>query len=333
MQIPKMYAQNINKLEIDMTLSENPLGCSPLVIKALKNIKMSEISNYPNTNFLISKISKVFKVPNNSIVVGTGSEELIKLICQTFLRPNDLVLVQSNSFPLFTKESLLTKARVKQLDLNKIKTIRSKLIFLCNPNNPTGEAIDQRIINSVITKNIKSVVVVDEANIDFTKIKSLIQETRINKNLIVLRTLSKAMGLAGLRVGFAVASPKLISKLSLNQTCFPISSVAIKAALISLTDKVFLTETNKLIIKERKFLVKQIIKNGLDITNSLTNNLFIKTDNRDCIISKLNKQGVSVVSNDFYPFSNEKGFRIAIRDRKTNRKFIEKLDKAISCCV
>lgn len=292
---------------------------------------MKDISRYPDTGKLIKKIAKRFKLRKEEIVLGNGSEQLIKLIAQTFLQANDVALIQRGSFGVFTKECLLAEAKVKFFRPDKATDVgNAKLLFICNPNNPTGEVLDPTVIEKIARKASNSIVVIDEAIGEFTK-DTFITKALKTKNCLVLRTFSKAFGLAGIRIGFATGSENLINKLDVVQQSFPVSEVACKLALSALEDEVFLNKTINFIKKERLFLISELKRRKLCPSGSITNNIFVETPLTDKLIPKLNRLGVSIVPASGFPGMKKPGFRICIKDKKTNRLFISRLDKALSC--
>lgn len=286
---------------------------------------------YPKTDILINEISKRFKVKPKEIILGCGSEQLIKLICQTFMQKNDTSLIQRGSFAMFTKECLLSKARIKFFQPGEsIGFNNAKLIFICNPNNPTGEVINQGVIENIVKSAKNSIVVVDEANGEFIN-DTFIPKAVISNNCIVLKTFSKAFGLAGVRLGFAIGPTTLIQKLTAVQQSFPVSSIACKLAQAALSDNRFIEKTVGFIKKERAFLTIELRKRNLSVAKSVTNNLFILSPFADRIVSELDRLGVSVVSGSQFPGIKKSGFRITIKNKKTNRLFLSKLDEVLSC--
>lgn len=331
MQIPKIYAQNITKSKIDMSLSENPLGCSSLVVKTLQKLSIKDVSEYPNQLTLVDAIANRFNVKPENIVLGCGSEQLIKLMCQTFLTPSEVVLVERGSFIMFTKEAALARARVMFVNLNNIDQLpKSRVFFLANPKTPTGEVIDRQQLIKIAQQINPGILVVDEANGEFLK-KSAISFTKKFNNLMVLKTFSKVFGLAGVRIGFAIGSPSLTEELKTAQQPFPVSKVSVKLALASLEDNEFINKTREFIAQERRFLQKELRDRGFNVSNSVTNNLFIETSNASELIGELEKLSVGVIDGNFFPAMPKRGFRISIKDKLTNRLFLDKLDEALSC--
>jgi len=315
-----------------MSLSINPLGCSPRVLKVLQKMTIAEIAAYPKQNQLIEIISQKFKLSSSQIILGNCSEQLIKLICQTFLNPKDNVAIEKGSFPLFSKEALLANAQVRFFDRKSRfpKEQKIRLLFLANPKTPTGEALNNNEVAELIRHCKPQIAVIDEANGEFLNESFITEATKIT-NIIILRTFSKVFGLAGLRVAFAIGAKPIITKLRETQQPFPVSEVAVRAGVAAINDKQFVANTIQFFTKERTFLTKELHKRGLRVSKSITNNLFISTPQASVIIAQLNKLGVAVIDGKFFPENPLTGFRISIKDRRTNELFLEKLDIAIAC--
>ncbi|MFH0749643.1 MAG: histidinol-phosphate transaminase [Candidatus Gottesmanbacteria bacterium] len=330
MNIPNVYASAVKKQQLDMTLSENPLGCSPRAMQALQQLTMKDIATYPDTSPLLAAAGKRFGVKPSCMLVGNGSEQLIKLAAQTFLKPESTALVQSGSFSVLSKECLLTDASVTLCDVNDLatQTINPDVVFLCNPNNPTGEIIPKKTINRIIAAFPNAVIVIDEANAEFSG-QTTIPVAIKKQNVLILRTCSKAFGLAGLRVGFLIGNPMLVKKLNIAQQVFPISSLSVTLASAAINDRDFAEKTIAFIKKERISMMSALKKRGFIVSQSVTNTLFVSTPRAKTLIAALNDNGVSVVANTFSPGLRTPGFRIALRDTKTNRMFLQKLDAAI----
>ncbi|MDO8451777.1 MAG: histidinol-phosphate transaminase, partial [bacterium] len=300
------------------------------VLRELKHLTMEDISSYPKTDRLVRKLAERFNVPTTNILIGTGSEQLIKLITQTFLDPRDRVLIERGSFGLFTKESLLANATVSFFTLARPPKSKARLGFIANPKTPTGELITQKTIKTMRQRLTPGILVVDEANgelIDETSIPDAIRSS----NMLVLRTLSKAFGLAGLRIGFVIGPTVLLNILQEAQQPFAVSQIAIRLGAAALTDTRFIKKTRSFITRERLFLQTELRSRGLTVSDSVTNNLFILSPQTDKIILELTKRGVSVINGTFFPGMQTPGFRISLKDRKTNRLFLKKLDESLAC--
>lgn len=332
MTIPKAYATAVQKRAVDMTLSVNPLGCSPRARKAANAQTTTGISLYPDAGILIRALSQKFNVPENGILVANGSEALIKLISDALLSPGKTAAVESGSFFLFSKEPKLTGATVRffdNADSTRFKK-RPDLLFVANPTTPGGVNRTNDVLLSTIDRLNPVVAVVDEANAEYAN-DTMIRELPKKKNLIVLRTFSKVYGLAGLRIGMAFGNPFLINRIREYQQPFPVTSTGIAAAIAALSDDTFIEKTKRFVASERTMLTKALVKRNFTVSQSVTNNLFVTRPDNDVIVQELEKLGVSVINGSFFPGNTVPGFRISVKDKRTNRLFLQKLDEALAC--
>lgn len=330
------------KLPIDLSLSENPLGCSPEVSIALKQLTQADFFNYPDPdcNQLKKVIAKRFQIQVGCIFIANGSESIIKLLPQALLKPGDEVIIPKLTFPMFDVASKMSNGKVIfsemtpdfDIDLRDIKskiTKNTKLIFLCNPNNPTGRVISRKKIVNFIQAT-RAIVVVDEANIEFGG-QTVIKEINGLRNLIVLRTFSKGFGLAGFRIGFCAASKKTVRLLEQVSQPFPVSTVAGKVALIAFKDTRFIKKTKKFMDCERNFLSHELEKRGFDVIKSQANNLIVMVSKPSAeFVSKLNKKGVSVVDGSSFSFNSLSFIRVSPRLRETNKKLLLAIDQLLA---
>jgi len=336
-----MYAFG-KKLPIDLSLSENPLGCSPRVSLILKQLTQADFFDYPDPdcNQLKKAIATRFQVKVVCIFVANGSEAIIKLLPQVLLKPGDEVIIPKLTFPMFNIATIMSKGKVIfskmtpdfDIDLEDIKsriTKNTKLIFLCNPNNPTGKVISRKKIVDLI-QSTEAIVVVDEANIEFGG-KTVIREADSLKNLVVLRTFSKGFGLAGFRIGFCIASKEIIQLLQQASQPFPVSTVAEKVALIALENTKFINKTKEFMKGERDFLTRELEKRGFEVIKSQANNLLVKVPKSlTSFVNKLNNKGVSVVDGSSFNLNKNSFIRVSPRLREMNRKFIEVIDQILN---
>lgn len=337
----KLYAFG-EKLPIDLSLSENPLGCSPKVVMALKDVSLKDFFDYPDPDSqdLKNTLSKMFQINSEGIFVANGSEAIIKLLPQAILKPNNEAIIPKLTFPMFEKavqivggEVVLSKMTkdfdIDLLDIRKRITQNTKLIFLCNPNNPTGKIIPKDMILEFV-RSTNILVVVDEANIEFGG-ETIIRECQNIDNLIVLRTFSKGFGLAGLRIGFCVASSSIVERLKQIGQPFPVSSIAQKLAITALQDKKFISRTKQFMEKERKFLTKELQNKGFKVIKSKANNLLIKVTpifrSSTDFVQQLNSRGVSIVDGTNFNGLCTNFVRVSPRLRSINKQFIDAIDE------
>lgn len=198
---------------------------------------LSTLNRYPQhqSNMLIESISKTFKIDSQGIILGSGSSELLELVMKTYIEKDDIVLTIQPTFVMYEHYTRLNMGRyetVKESDhvledlLEAYKTLHPKLIIISNPNNPTGAYIDKSKLLTFI-QQVSALVIVDEAYIEFVDDKaSLVYEVNQFPNLIVTRSFSKAMGLAGARLGYLVTNDVIKNALMIGKTPYSLSTLS-----------------------------------------------------------------------------------------------------------
>jgi histidinol-phosphate aminotransferase len=283
-----------NDLPIKLSSNENPYGPSPLARAAMiESINISNRYNGQLTKELIQTLSEKNNVKTNNILMGAGSTEMLDLVTRLSALKKGSFIIADPSYNNWTNtaEKLgLTKIKVpltadKKLNLDamlKAITPDTKLIYICNPNNPTGSICDRdQLVKFINEATKKTIVLVDEAYIDFTEQQSLSAVAIENKNLIIVKTFSKIYGLAGARIGYAIANDKTIEQLSELKTWSigGISVASLAAALASLKDEKFASETYSLNQKARQYTTEHLKKLNLVCIPSNTNFLYFSLTN------------------------------------------------------
>ena len=283
-----------NDLPIKLSSNENPYGPSPLARAAMiESISISNRYNWQLTTELIQTLSKKNNVKTNNILMGAGSTEMLDLVSRLSALKKGSFIIADPSFNYWTDtaEKLgLAKIKVpltadKKLNLDAmLKAIEpdTKLVYICNPNNPTGSICDRdQLVKFINEATKKTIVLVDEAYIDFTDQQSLSTLAIENKNLIIAKTFSKIYGLAGARIGYAIANVKTIEQLSELKSWSngSISVASTVAALASLKDEKFVSETYSLNLKARQYTTEQLKKLNLVSIPSYTNFLYFSLTN------------------------------------------------------
>lgn len=327
---------------IDLSLSKNPLGCSKLVQNRV-NLRSVNVARYPDSRGLIGAISAHFSIPKENLAIGAGIDGFINLFPQVFLKRGDLVLMPKLTFPRFEmatkafggKTIFVPMKKDMRIDFKifekELKKIKPKMVFVANPNNPTGLVERKsKILN--LAKKTKAIVLVDEAGIDFCEDGfSLIREARKFKNLVVLRGFSKGYGLSGLRIGFCVASVNTLNKLQPIKLTFPTSSIAMKAAIVALSDQKHLKRTKELFKKETKYYQDKLEKLGFEVLPPESNLIFAKVppcfSSAEELIKALHRKNIHCVDGKF--FNLPKFIRINPATREINRKFIQAVNQII----
>ncbi len=297
---------------VKLASNENPYGASPHAIKATKDA-LSSLHIYPDPNSydLRNALAKKHGISPSKFVFGTGSDGLIELICKTYLEPGDEAIIPYPSFSLYETNVIASSGTPVNVPLNSEYTMdfdamadsitdKTKIIWLCNPNNPTGAIYSDFAQENFINKIRDDVlIVIDEAYFEFAFGKNNYPDSEKlldkHKNIIILRTFSKIYGLASLRVGYGMADESIISAMDKIRAPFNVNSIAQTAAVASLEDKEFAEMTIKYNEENKKYLYSEFNKLGLFYIESFTNFIMVDTkrDSKE-IYTKLLKKGYIV---------------------------------------
>lgn len=278
---------------IKLASNENPYGPSPKVLDAI--MRAAENANrYPDGGcfYLREALSKRLAVPGENIVFGNGSDELIILALRAFVHPEEEVIISDPTFLVYKIGSKIVEAQIKTVptknfryDLDGILeaiTDKTKLIFIANPENPTGSYINEEDLERFIEKVPKDVVVfIDEAYYEFAKGGDYLETAKLiersDKNIIISRTFSKAYGLAGLRLGYILARKDIATVVNKVREPFNINSIAQAAGIASMEDTKSLDAYIKLVTEEKKKICDAFEKMNVEYVPSYTNFILIDT--------------------------------------------------------
>lgn len=300
-----------------------------------------DYNRYPDPMQMVVKkrLSEIKGVPVQNIFLGNGSDEAIDILIRAFCRPGiDNVLLLPPTYGMYEVSANINDVAIKkvpltaafQLNLEAIAEaidVNTRIIFVCSPNNPTGNSIIREDIETLLA-NFNGLVVVDEAYINYSRQRSFIQELTEYGNLVVLQTLSKAWGLAGLRVGMAFASEEIIEIFNKIKPPYNINEASQQLALEGLNniDRVnaWIVET----IKEREALAKSLsaLPYVLDIYLSDANFLLVKTTDANGIYAKLVEQGIIVRNRNSVTLCDG-CLRITVGTPEENKTLVEALEK------
>jgi threonine-phosphate decarboxylase len=326
---------------LDFSSNINPLGPTPKAVKSIKsNLKTLPIYPDPESSDLRKILQKYTKIPSSQIVVGNGATEIIYNFCRSFLSSKTKVLIPIPTFGEYEAAARLSGAKItffKTFDLEKdTDNFISKLpnngcIFICNPNNPTGNLISKNNLKKILSqaKRNNCLMFVDECFIELVPQheESIIDLVKKNDNLIILRSLTKSFGLAGIRIGYGVSSKKIISILNKIKIPWNVSGLAQQAAKESISTPNYLIKSKKLILQELNYLKANISKlDKFDCYDSATNFILIKTKIDSDVLQKKLLQKKILIRN----CSNIRGLdhnfiRIAVKKRKENQKLLRAL--------
>ena len=328
---------------IKLASNENPLGPSPLAVRAILD-NMKKVNRYPDGSgyYLKAKLSDVFGLPQSRIIIGNGSNELIELIIRTFLSTGEEVIQACPTFLVYEKivtgaggELVSVPLKNFRIDLEDIAdsvTPKTKIIFINNPNNPTGSALSKKEMAAFL-KTIPNdiIVALDEAYIEFVTDKDVANGLDFIMDypgLVVLRTFSKIYGLAGLRIGYGFSSDEAIDYMNRIRQPFNANSLAQAAALAALDDTEFVSATLKLVKEGLSYLHEQLDGFGLEYLPTQTNFFMIKMPSEaNRIYELMLREGVIVRSMDSYGLKDY--IRVNVGLPKENERFISSLKKVL----
>ena len=328
---------------IKLASNENPLGPSPEALKVIRGA-LENLHRYPDgSGFKLKrKISEKFGVDSGQVVLGNGSDEIIGMLTRAFLQPGDEVILPAPSFLMYAimvrsagAVPVYVPLKALSLDLGGMKdriTSKTRMIFICNPNNPTGTFIADRDLRNFLESIPQDLMVVaDEAYIEFVRgveAVSSIEYLKTGRRLVTLRTFSKAYGLAGLRIGFGVMPPEVADLLNRVRQPFNANSLAQAGALEALDDAVFFEKTLKLVHSGLDFLYRSLDKMGIEYFPSQANFFLINVrKNADAVFEAMLKQGVIVRSMTEYGFPEF--IRINVGLPAENDRFLKALAKVL----
>ncbi len=328
---------------IKLNSNENCLGASPLALHAVQN-SITDIHLYPDNNayYLKRKLSEKMGVSTEQIILGNGSNELVQFISMTFLLPGEEIITAAPTFVLYSIMGQVLGGKVKEFPLKnytydlkamlRALTEKTKLIFISNPNNPTGTIIeDDELKDFIISIPSDVIVVVDEAYREYVtsrKFPDTLSYLNERENLILLRTFSKAYGLAGLRIGYAAAQKKLIEYMEKMREPFNSNHFAQQAALAALDDDEHIMKTRQNNIRGLEYLYSNLNRLGIGFVPTQTNFILVNLgENADIIYDRLFKEGIIVRS--MKGWGLEDHIRVTVGLPEHNRKFIETVEKAM----
>ena len=334
---------NISKFKniIKLSANESALGVSSKVKKLLNN-KILNLSKYPDSKaqVLRKEISNRFNCDFNKIICGAGSDEIIQMICQLYLKPSDEVIVPQYSFLMYRISAQIVGAKVifakeKNFKVSVSKIIekvtkKTKIVFIANPNNPTGTYLNKLELLELRKKLKKNILLVlDDAYFEYMKnkdYKSSLDLFKNKDNVIVIRTFSKIYGLASLRVGWGYASKNIINAMNIIKPPFNVNKIAQIAATEALNDKNFVNQSVKHNITEAN-QVRNILEKLNIFSNEVTANFLLLNFDKckfsaNYVFTKLQSKGIILRSmEDGYNIKNK--LRLTIGSKKENAKFIK----------
>jgi len=326
---------------IDFSANINPLGVSPIVKKAVTEL---DVASYPDPECqeLRQALAQNTGVATENIVVGNGSTELVHLVSRACLVDGGCAVVLTPTFGEYELACHLVGVApvlmwARDVDsfcwnvadiCQKLTKIKPQLVFICNPNNPTGLYLDKDAVRQIARATAPGVLVIDEAYLPF--VEKPWDSTSLLKmdNVILLHSMTKDHALAGLRLGYALARTELIDRLKLCQPSWSVNIAAQVAGLAALADQEHVTRARKMVAEAKAYLYAALLELGLRALPSSANFMLIKVGKAETVRFKLLQRGLCV--RDCASFGLPQYIRVAVRSLPECRRLVAGLKEV--CC-
>ncbi len=323
---------------VKLASNENPSGCSPKVVEAVGAI-LSKMALYPDDSMIKLKnaLSAKMGVANENIIIGSGSDQVIEFLIHAKATHGSKILMNSITFAMYEIYAKHVGAEVvrtasQEHDMNEFyelyKQEKPEIIFICTPNNPTGDALDAGKIFEFLKKiDSDTLVVIDGAYMEYAIAKDAKKEIVVKElveqfdNVIYLGTFSKAYGLGGMRVGYGVANAKIIKELYKLRPPFNITTLSLEAASVALEDEDFVKKSVTLNLEQMKRYEEFAKEQKIDIINSYTNFVTLclnPNQNSSKISNSLLQKGMIVRDLSSY---NMNAIRVTVGTEEQNSRF------------
>ena len=310
---------------LDFSVNKNPLGASP---RALRALVLVDASSYPDARCLRLRagLAAAHDVRPEEVLVGNGSVELIWLLGQVYLGPGDDVVIVGPTFGEYAAAARRAGASIVQIDAKEsdgfrpdveaiagaVRQIGPRAVFLCNPNNPTGQVLEPDAIRALLDVLGTGLLVVDEAYVELADgVESVVPDIRRDARLVVLRSLTKSHGLAGLRLGYLVGAPAVVEAVAGAQPPWSVNAFAQAAGMAALGDEEHVAEGRRLARRARALLVDGLERLGLGCVPSRASYWLVKVGDGRQVRDALLRRGILV--RDARSFGLPAHMRVAAR--------------------
>jgi len=328
---------------IKMASNENPLGPSPVAVARVKET-LKNLNMYPDGAFfnLRQALAAKFGLDQDCFLVGNGSDELLRLITETFVNPGDEVLYGVPSFSEYEFMTLIMGGKCVEVPLQDMRydlaamkkrvSDRTKIVYICNPNNPTGSIVGRKAVEEFMDGLPEDVLVVfDEAYFEYVTDEDYVSGLEYlaqGRNVVVLRTFSKIYGLAGLRVGYGITSLEIAAAVNRVREPFNVNLLAQVAAVGALEDDEHLRQSQQVNIEGRDYLYGEFERMGLKYVPTQANFIFVDIQ-QECrpVFQALLREGVIVRTGDIFGYPTH--IRVTIGKPDENRRFVTALTKVL----
>ena len=328
---------------IKLASNENALGPSPLALRAMKRVA-SQMHRYPDSSahLLRHALSKKLGVKPDQLLIANGGNEIIEFIGHVFLGPDVDIVVSDRAFAIYRLIGDMFRARVISVPMNHFThdldamlaaiTPQTRVVFIANPNNPTGTMVSSKALDRFMRQVPEHVVVaLDEAYVELlpeAQQPDALKYVREGRKIIVLRTFSKTYGLAGLRIAYAVAPEEGIQLMHRVRQAFNFNSMALAAAEAALADDAFVRKTRRMIKAGLKLFAEYLPRLGITYVPSVTNFMLVEVGQARARFRALQKEKVIVRPMDGYGLPEH--VRITIGTRAENERCLKALARVLN---
>ncbi len=345
MKIDKLLRDNIRNFTPYSSARDEYTGKEGVFLDANENA-FGSVSQIPSNRYpdpyqteLKKKLSELKNIPGDQIFLGNGSDEAIDLLFRAFCRPGiDEVIILLPTYGMYEVCADLNDVQVKkvpltnnfEIDTNEVldeTSKKTKLIFICSPNNPSANLMDRRSIQTLL-ENTEGLIILDEAYIDFSEDPGFLEELNQYENLVILQTFSKAWGMAGLRLGMAFAHPDIIQVLNRIKYPYNISLLTQKAVSEALDNIDKKDRYVQKVLEQRNVLIESLGRLTMvqNIYPSEANFILVKFDNARAVYTNLLEKGI-IVRDRSGVMHCDNCLRITVGTSEENHLLLEMLNK------
>ncbi|MGL5439259.1 MAG: threonine-phosphate decarboxylase CobD [Filifactoraceae bacterium] len=325
---------------IDFSSNINPLGLPKLVREVIVE-KVDDFSIYPDYScrILLDSLAREHQVKKEEIVLGNGAAELIYRLCIS--QKPAKALVMAPSFSEYQQALTLVNTDISYYNLDEDMKMKMDMlerakgmdmVFICNPNNPTGLLAEETILNTLAEsiKNTKTLLVVDECFLDFTDATSMVKQINSNPNIVVIKAFTKFYALAGIRLGYIISSnQKLNEDLTRFAPPWNISAVAQISGVEALKDEDYKKESKVYVKIEREFLLRELEKMNLKVYGGQSNYILFLSEDKN-LKEKLLTKGILIRECSNYNNLSDGHYRVAVKSHEDNLKLIKALKEVLN---
>ncbi len=337
-----MAEHHLHKLAV-LNCNENPLGTAPKAVEGIRR-ELNQINRYPESGStdLRAAIGKHYGLEADNVILSNGGDNIITTMMAAFINEDDELIVGDPSFFVYGQISRIMGGRLVKVPLKDFVydldgvlaavTPKTKMVIICNPNNPTSTIVRQKEVDEFLAKVPDHVLVVmDEAYAEFVSDQgypNTVEAIQAGKNVLMIRTFSKLYGLAGLRVGYAMAAKPLIANMRKAVETFPVNRLAQAGAIAALDDDAFVQKVIAHTDKSRAYLTEEFSKLGMEVIPGAANFMFVDMKrNSDEMAAELQRRGILIRGGGAWGYPNH--CRISFGTMEENQWLMQTIKEII----